>query len=164
MLCLTVFKLCLKSMTSLCCMLECYLERRNVLTWYCVRTSIFDIQHQVRHPPVVPGNWLEPSHTVVLQRLLSALLFSGIHSRQLPHVWRFTVMLCDILLSCDVTLLSCDMTFHCYVMLCDISLSCDVTLVSCDMIFHCYVMLCDISLSCNNRTFWHLFLMLSVKT
>jgi len=59
-----------------------YVLNITCITLVCfARASVFDIQHKVWHPAVVPRNGLESADAVVLQRLLSALLFTGIHAR-----------------------------------------------------------------------------------
>ena len=53
--------------------------------WRCREASV-DLQHQVRHTPVVRRDWLESVHAVVLQRLLSAILLTRVHSEEVRRV------------------------------------------------------------------------------
>ena len=57
---------------------------QSVARW-CYREASVDLQHQVRHSSVVRRHWLEPVHTVVLQRLLPPFLLAGIYSEE---IWR----------------------------------------------------------------------------
>ena len=54
---------------------------------YCVcRAPAADLQHKVRHPPVVPRERPQPAHHLLLQDLLPPLLLTAVHSRRLQRV------------------------------------------------------------------------------